>query len=348
MGSLLHEHPHHVVSDEVQANFLMDHCGTQAAQNVQAQNGLDLAEVKFDSPALEVEEGEFCYGICEWIQERRNQDHVLSPGAWERNAVVNLAQGQGHRQRVELRGGLVLGSLWPLPGHEAISASQAFAPAQIERSGVAQAHDRVHLALEKGGHVEVGTKSAISEDDGAGFELAQELAKESDFINVEASAGDMEEGAAGQGEEGHQLHHGKTAAGLLAGRLGIEGLIGGRIRHGEVGSIDYENIPIPPPVASSDIALKAGGDGLMDGLQGSLAKARPGLAISARARRDGARPLCWSWLTPGLDFADDLPARAIGAKNLSQESPESDSGTKEALSAIGALWGGGEELVGDE
>ena len=59
VGGLLHEHPDHVIGDEMEGDFLVDHRWRLTAQDVEPEDGLDFPEVEFNGPASEVE---FCRG----------------------------------------------------------------------------------------------------------------------------------------------------------------------------------------------------------------------------------------------------------------------------------------------
>ncbi len=75
MGGLLHEGAHEVVGDQMDLEFLLDHSGTLAAQDVEAEGGFDLGEVEFDVPALGVEFAQGVGGIKRGIGQRGGDEH---------------------------------------------------------------------------------------------------------------------------------------------------------------------------------------------------------------------------------------------------------------------------------
>ena len=58
MGSLLHDAAKKVVGNEMHAQFAFDHLGGKATKHVHVEMDFDLAEVKFDVPAAEIEFGQ--------------------------------------------------------------------------------------------------------------------------------------------------------------------------------------------------------------------------------------------------------------------------------------------------
>lgn len=55
MGSALHKGSDEIVSHEMDEDFLFDHLGALATQDIHAQSDLDLMEVEFHIPAFGVE-----------------------------------------------------------------------------------------------------------------------------------------------------------------------------------------------------------------------------------------------------------------------------------------------------
>lgn len=54
VSGTLHEGPDEIVGNEVDKDFLLDHLGALAAQDVHAQGDLDLMEVKLNIPTFGV------------------------------------------------------------------------------------------------------------------------------------------------------------------------------------------------------------------------------------------------------------------------------------------------------
>ena len=75
MSGLLHEGAHEVVGDRMDLEFLVDHAGALAAQNLELEDGLDLGKVEFDGPAPGVEFADGLGGIKRGIGERGGDEH---------------------------------------------------------------------------------------------------------------------------------------------------------------------------------------------------------------------------------------------------------------------------------
>src|SRR5271170_7080721 len=75
VGGLLHEDAHEVVSNQMDLEFLANHVGPLAAQDIQTEDGFDLGEVEFDGPAPGKEFADGAGGIKRGISERGGEEH---------------------------------------------------------------------------------------------------------------------------------------------------------------------------------------------------------------------------------------------------------------------------------
>jgi hypothetical protein len=100
-------------------------------------------------------------------------------------------------------------------------------------------------------------------------------------VDVQTAAGKMKQGSAGQRKDAHQLHHRKTAAGLLAGGLRISALVLGRVGHGEIGAIGNLDVTPPPAALGGDVAFQPIGQLFMNAQQGLIRQSCTGLTIGA-------------------------------------------------------------------
>lgn len=73
MRGLLHEGAHEIIGDQVDLEFLLDHAGALAAQDVQAEGGFDLGEVEFDVPALGVKLAQVIGRVEPGVRQRGGQ-----------------------------------------------------------------------------------------------------------------------------------------------------------------------------------------------------------------------------------------------------------------------------------
>ena len=111
--------------------------------------------------------------------------------------------------------------------------------------------------------------------------MAPELPKELTFMDAKGAAGKMQESAAGKAEEAHQFHHGKAAAFLLIGRLGIGSLILRGVGHGEVGAIDDFDRAGEPEALAGGLDFHALSEMAMDVQEPLIGEPQTGLAIGA-------------------------------------------------------------------
>ena len=72
---LLHQEPDQVVGNHVHERFLGDKFRALAAQDIEAEQYLDLMEVKFDFPALRVERADGIGGVGNRVGQCRHQGY---------------------------------------------------------------------------------------------------------------------------------------------------------------------------------------------------------------------------------------------------------------------------------
>src|SRR2546421_5400899 len=160
--------------------------------------------------------------------------------------------------------------------------------------------------------------------------MLPQLAKELTLVDVQTAARKVEQGSAGQRKEPHQLHHRKTAAGLLSGGLWISALVLGRVGHREIGPIDQRDVTPPPAALGGDVAFQPIGQLLMNPQQGLIRQPCTSLTIGARVRRDV--PLV-AQCPPGLYLTDRLTTGRVRREYLGEKSPESQQRAKKPLTA---------------
>src|SRR5258708_1923630 len=82
-GGWLDEEALEVVGDEMKVDFLADHFRCQAAQDIEAKDGLDFAEVKFDGPSLEVEFGNGLGGVLHRVEQGGDKRDLVGAKAFD-------------------------------------------------------------------------------------------------------------------------------------------------------------------------------------------------------------------------------------------------------------------------
>ena len=146
-GGLLHEGADEIVGDGMHDDFLADHVGCLATENIHAEGDLDVAEEQFDGPAAQVEFGDFIGRVADRVGEGGDDDEGLGTEAGDGDGDKDLPEGEGLRCAAPVCEDAALGALDGfLPDDEAIIWPQSFAVAQVIEAGLMQAHDRVYAA----------------------------------------------------------------------------------------------------------------------------------------------------------------------------------------------------------
>src|SRR5689334_13038437 len=158
--------------------------------------------------------------------------------------------------------------------------------------------------------------------------MLPQLAKELTLVDVQTAASKVEQGPAGQRKDAQQLHHRKTAAGLLSGGLGIRALVLGRVRHREIGAIDELKVTPSPAALGGDVAFQPIGQLFMNAQQGLIRQSCTSLTIGARVRRDVHLV---AQCPPGLYLTYRLTAGRGRREHLGEKSPEGQQRAKEPL-----------------
>jgi len=239
MRGLLHESAHEVVGDQMDVEFLLDHGRALAAQDIEAEGGLDLGEVEFDVPTLRVEFADGVGGIEHGIDERGGDEHGAGAEPLCGDHRADEAHGQLLRQTRELVLAPDFGTVLRLgPDDQAVPEVQTTPEPKIAFAQLVQAHHRVDSPVMQRCPRSVGAKGAVGQDDVSLFELGPELAKEGAVVGVCPPDDMFQERPAGQGKEPCHLHHREPATRLLPVGLRPDRLIFGRVRHGDPGAVD--------------------------------------------------------------------------------------------------------------
>ena len=199
-GGRLHEVADDVVGDGVHEKFAGDHVGGEAAEDFHAEEGLEFAEVEFDAPALEVEFAEGLGGVEFGVEEGGCDEAVGSAEAFGGELDFYDADGEG------------LGCVGVFFFGDAFGELRGFGPGLEAVIGAE--------FLELGDGV-VGAEASVGEEDIALIKKLPQAAEEGDFVEVEIAFGEVEEGAAGEGEEPDEAQEREAASGLLGGGLGV-------------------------------------------------------------------------------------------------------------------------------
>ncbi len=159
---------------------------------------------------------------------------------------------------------------------------------------------------------------------------------------VLVALGVIEQNAGGQAEHPDELQEWKTAAGFLTARLRISALIFGRVGRAGAGAVNDFNTETMPELASF---LSRGSGGAAQARQEVPRHPVSGLTVGAGAFVDRAAT---DEGKEGLDLADDLAAGALGIEDLIEKAEESAAEGIDALTAVEAFVGLGEQVRGQE
>ena len=214
-GRFEHRQADEVVGDQVHRQFLVDHRGGLAAQEVHAHRGLDVAEKQLGLPAAAVEVGEGFGGERDRIEKSRDDGDRLDAEAFDADAEGDFAQpdrfGQGIPDGLvrPARAGLGLE-----PEDEQVSRAEGFEGDSSDGAVRLSAHDAVHAALLEKEELGIAAEPAVGQNDIAGLEQVPERTEKLAFADVQGALGHFDQHAGAQAEQGHDAHDRKRAARL--------------------------------------------------------------------------------------------------------------------------------------
>lgn len=141
------------------------------------------------------------------------------------------------------------------------------------------------------------------------------------------------------------MHEWEAATWLLGGGLGVLGLVGGSIWHGDGCAVDDLDVASFPEGAFMGVAFAALGEVLEDGGEGFFGKFGAGFAVAGGLRGSLDLGIGGGGGGPGLEAADNLAAGGIWRKHLSEKGPEENVKAVMASAAVVAFGGGSQEGV---
>ena len=147
---LLHEGANEVVGDGVHDDFLADHVGGLATENIHAEGDLDISEKQFDGPAAQVEFSDFIGRVADRVDEGGDDDEGMGSEARDGDGDKDLPKGEGLWCATPVCEEAASWALYGfLPDDQTIIWPQSFAVAQVFEARLMQAHDRVHAASQE-------------------------------------------------------------------------------------------------------------------------------------------------------------------------------------------------------
>ena len=208
-----------------------------------------------------------------------------------------------------------------------------------------QAGDHIHALLGSGRQSGVFAVGAVAQEDVALFKLVPQSSQQAQVMVMEAAQNDVEDGPAGQGEERHKLHNGKSAARFLRRGLGVAFLVFagvGQLGGGAVHHLDGAALELAAAAGPPIGGLGGGGQGFFQAL---LGQSLPGLDIGrvALINESPARQP-----KQGLNLAHDFAAGGLGFEYLPKEAFAGQAQRENALATIGAVVLRAEQRSGDQ
>jgi hypothetical protein len=119
-----------------------------------------------------------------------------------------------------------------------------------------QPHDAVDATAQQLGDVQIGTKSAIGQQDLTGLQQMPKPASQRDIVMVLVVVSHLQKRSTVQAEKADDFELGKTTAGLLSAILWPLELVGSRIWHREPRSVGNFDAPAQPDLLVGDPAFK--------------------------------------------------------------------------------------------
>lgn len=347
-GRLLHDGAQEVEGDHHHEHALFSHCRGTHLKELQAERGLQVAQLELNLPTPGIEFGQRQVFVFIGIQQRGCQDEIAQlPGAVFK---AHLNETHFHRlgQGVPLRLAEVAG-LWELvrlaPRDPPGKAAELPAPAPVELPvpGVMQAHEHVAASLSDLRYQLVRTEGAIPQEQVAFTHMIDQPVGHAGLVLAEVGALDGFPAVVTEVEQAGDAHDREAAARLLGGRLRIGLLVGFRVHQLERTAVDGLQLEAPPEVFFSPSAPQRVEHAPVDVLEEIFAHPAASLTVAAGvALRHGQA----GFLVPALQEPQGLQAGSIAFQNLGEPGPE-DRHVTEAALAFGGI-DGGQELRGQD
>src|SRR5208337_1282850 len=148
-----------------------------------------------------------------------------------------------------------------------------------------QPHDAVHAAGQQLGDVQIGTESAIGQQNLTGLQQMPKPASERDILMVLIVVSHLQKRSTLQAEKADHFELRKTTAGLLAAILRPPELVGSRIWHREPRAIDNFDASAQPELLVGDLAFELLGHLGANLLEHCLIKPGASLTVAAGITR---------------------------------------------------------------
>lgn len=164
-------------------------------------------------------------------------------------------------------------------------------------------------------------EGAVGADDVAGVEAMEQLAEDGRVVRALQAFDEVFPAAVGVVEHAHDAHDGKSAAGFLAGGLGVFQLVCRSVVEYEGAAVDgLDDVPLIG-VLGPDAGIERGVHAGVGGSQEIHAQPVAALAEGAGVVAGNGQPRV---VTPCLDQAHGFGERGVGFEDLGEPRPEHD------------------------
>lgn len=345
---LLHDATDEVEGDEAHHDGLVREVRAFDREAFHAERAFQVAQFQFDVPAPDVEPGQLQGIVPDGIGQGGDKDQLRLVSRTVLVVELDEAQRERGRQTLPFLAGCGAArrARRPLPGDETVAGTEALAVRPVQRlvPGLVEAHQGMAPLPQATGQKLVGTEGPVGEQQVAFPEKRDEPGRRGAVVPAPAPGLEMLPTAMAEVEKTYDAHRRKTAAGLLAGRLGVGQLVGRGVHELHRAAVDgFQIEPVPAVVGGLDAGPERVHNAPVDGMQERQAEAAAGLAIAGSVRRGDRQP---AGPAPALDEADGLLARGVGFEDLGEPGPEHRHMAEVAL-ALGGV-DGCEEITREE
>jgi len=192
-------------------------------------------------------------------------------------------------------------------------------------------------AQQQPSHQHEVAESAVGDDQIARLEVVEQFAQQAQLMLMFVAFGVIEQAAAAQAEDAHNLQQGKTPARLLRTRLRVSPLVLRGVGQREGAPVDdFGAQAMPEWLDFRQKPLGAGRHRVANALEAVQGQAEAGLTVSAGAVIDRALVV---QTKQGLDLPDHLPAGTGRIERLLEEAPKGATQRKDAVATVGPLLG---------
>lgn len=217
--------------------------------------------------------------------------------------------------------------------------------AKIHLARLMQPRHHVHALPGQSRQRDIIAIGPVPQQDVTGLETLPQPAEQAQIVLVQVAQHHLQQRPAGQGEQHHQLEHGKAAAGLLTGGLRIFLLVGrgvGCLHRTAIHRLDRPPLQGGAGAGTPFGRLSGGGQ---DAFQAFLRQTPAGLDVSRGAFIHGALAL---EAGQRLHLADDFAAGGAGLEHLPEKAFAGEAQGEEPLPAVGAFVRTGKQVNGNE